>query len=53
MFFLWFVAEAAAPRPLAHRLAELFLFPERRRSLNRLLGRLRRSDGGVRIARLD
>lgn len=53
IFFLWFAAEAAAPRPLAHRLGELFLFPERRRALNRLLGRMQRSEDGARIARLD
>ncbi|MDX6603890.1 MAG: hypothetical protein QOF23_399 [Solirubrobacterales bacterium] len=53
IFVAWFVLEASAPRPLSHRLAELFLFPERRRSFNRLLGRLQRSDGGIRIARLD
>jgi glycosyltransferase involved in cell wall biosynthesis len=36
----WFAAMAVAPRPLARRLAELFMFPSRRRSLNRLLGRM-------------
>ncbi len=40
MFVAWFAAMAIAPRPLAGRLAELFLFPERRRSLNQTLGRL-------------
>ena len=30
LFVGWFIAMAAAPRPLALRLAELFLFPERR-----------------------
>lgn len=44
IFFAWFAAEALAPRPLAGRLAELFLFPERRPTVNRLLGRLQRSD---------
>jgi hypothetical protein len=39
-FAAWFVLEAVSPRPLAHRLAELFLFPERRPSLNGLLRRL-------------
>lgn len=48
MFLVWFTLEAVLPRPLAQRLAELFLFPERRRLLNRLLGRLRRSDAGIR-----
>jgi len=38
----WFAAIAVAPRPLARHLAELFLFPERRRALNPLLGRLQR-----------
>ncbi len=41
-FVAWFVAMAVSPRPLAHRFAELFLFPQRRNSLNRLLGRLQR-----------
>jgi CTP:molybdopterin cytidylyltransferase MocA len=50
MFLIWFTLEAVLPRPLARRLAEYFLFPERRRALNRLLGRLRRSDVGVRVA---
>jgi hypothetical protein len=40
MFVCWFAAMAASPRPLARRLAELFMFPERRRHLNRFLGRL-------------
>jgi hypothetical protein len=53
LFFAWFLIEAAAPRPLARRLAELFLFPERRRTFNRMLGRLQRSEGGGRITRLD
>jgi hypothetical protein len=43
IFIAWFAAMAAAPRGLARRLAELFMFPERRRSLNGLLGRLQRS----------
>lgn len=41
-FVAWFAAMAAAPRGLARPLAELFLFPERRRTLNGLLGRLQR-----------
>jgi glycosyltransferase involved in cell wall biosynthesis len=49
MFLVWFTLEAVLPRPLAHRLAELFLFPERRRTLNRLLGRLRRAEVGVQV----
>jgi hypothetical protein len=42
MFGLWFAAEAASPRPLARWLAELFLFPARRTSLNHVLARLHR-----------
>jgi len=52
MFLAWFTLEAVLPRPLAQPLAELFLFPERRRTLNRLLGRLRRSDAGIQAAGL-
>jgi glycosyltransferase involved in cell wall biosynthesis len=44
MFVVWFAAMAAAPRPLARRLATVFLFPERRPGLNRLLGRFQRAD---------
>lgn len=40
MFAAWFAAMAIAPRPMARRLAETFLFAERRTRLNRLLGRL-------------
>jgi glycosyltransferase involved in cell wall biosynthesis len=49
LFVLWFVAAASAPRPLVRRLAELFLFPERRRAANRLLGALhaRRAAAGA------
>ncbi|MGN6258176.1 MAG: glycosyltransferase family 2 protein [Solirubrobacterales bacterium] len=42
MLVAWFALEAIAPRPLARPLAELFLFPGRRRGVNRLLGRLQR-----------
>jgi glycosyltransferase involved in cell wall biosynthesis len=45
MFVAWFGAMAVAPRPLARRLATLFLFPQSRSSLNRILGRLQRPDG--------
>jgi glycosyltransferase involved in cell wall biosynthesis len=45
LFVAWFAAMAVAPRRLARRLAVLFLFPARRRLLNRLLGRLQRSTG--------
>jgi len=49
MFLVWFTLEATLPRPFAQHLAELFLFPERRRTLNRLLGRLRRAEVGVQV----
>jgi Glycosyl transferase family 2 len=42
MFVCWFFLMAAAPRGPARRLGELFLFPERRRSANRALGRMQR-----------
>jgi hypothetical protein len=41
-FVAWFAAMAIAPRFLARRLAELFVFPARRKTLNRLLSRLQR-----------
>jgi glycosyltransferase involved in cell wall biosynthesis len=40
LFAAWFLATAAAPRRLARQLGEAFLFPARRASLNRFLGRL-------------
>jgi hypothetical protein len=43
MFVGWFAAMAVAPRQPARRLAVLFLFPDRRQGLNRLLGRFQRS----------
>ncbi len=43
MYAGWFTAMAVAPRPLARSLALLFLFPERRGSLNRMLGRQHRA----------
>lgn len=49
MFVAWFAAMAIVPRPLARRLATLFLFPQRRSSLNRLLGRFQRSGGRAAI----
>ena len=49
IFVAWFAAMALAPRPLARRLALWFLFPQRRRIANRLLGRLQR--GGQRRRR--
>jgi len=45
LFVIWFGAMAIAPRPLARRLATLFLFPQSRSSLNRVLGRFQRSGG--------
>lgn len=42
VFLAWFAAMAVAPRPLARRLAILFLFPRARGGLNRLLGRMQR-----------
>lgn len=39
MFMAYFVAMAVAPRPVARALAEQFFFPEKRRGLNRWLGR--------------
>jgi glycosyltransferase involved in cell wall biosynthesis len=36
----WFASEAVVPEQLARPLAELFLFPGRRRGFNRVLGRL-------------
>lgn len=50
-FVAWFAAMAIAPRPLARRLAKLFLFPQSRSSLNRVLGRFQRSgDRAVTVA---
>jgi glycosyltransferase involved in cell wall biosynthesis len=49
-FAAWFAAMTVAPRPLARRLAELFLFPQRRAGFNRLLGRMQRRDGVTTIA---
>ncbi|HYJ22792.1 MAG TPA: glycosyltransferase [Solirubrobacterales bacterium] len=42
IFVAWFAAMAIAPRPLARRLALWFLFPQRRRLANRVLGLLQR-----------
>jgi hypothetical protein len=42
LFILWFVGVTIAPRPIARRLVGLFLIPERRQRLNRLLGSLHR-----------
>jgi glycosyltransferase involved in cell wall biosynthesis len=40
IFIGWFVATALAPRSACEELAGIFLFPERRARVNRLLGRL-------------
>jgi len=50
VFVAWFAALAISPKPLVRRLALLFFFPERRASLNELLGRLQR--GGRRASAL-
>jgi hypothetical protein len=42
VFLGWLLAEAFAPRRLARRLAELFVFPERRKRLTRVLAGLQR-----------
>ncbi len=41
VFGFWFFLAAAAPRSILKPLAEVFLFPERRDTINRLVGRLR------------
>ena len=40
VYVAWFLATAIAPRPLARRLADLFLFPERRPGASAILARL-------------
>jgi glycosyltransferase involved in cell wall biosynthesis len=42
LFIGWFVAIAASPRAFSRWLGEVFMFPERRAGLNRLLGRMYR-----------
>jgi hypothetical protein len=44
IFVAWFAAMALAPRPLVPRLALWFLFPQRRRIVNRVLGLLQRDE---------
>jgi glycosyltransferase involved in cell wall biosynthesis len=44
LFVGWFAVAAIAPRSVTRRLAESFLFPERREKLNRLVRRLYRTD---------
>lgn len=43
LYVFWFAAMLPAPRPLARWLAEMFAFPQKRRQLNRLLGKLETS----------
>jgi glycosyltransferase involved in cell wall biosynthesis len=52
MFVAWFAVTAAAPRRFVGRLAELFLYSERRPAFNRLLGRLQRRPTGDDLAGL-
>jgi glycosyltransferase involved in cell wall biosynthesis len=47
MFIAWFGLMTVVPGSLARKLAELFLFPERRRFLNRGLARLQRDGGRI------
>jgi hypothetical protein len=42
LFIGWFVAIAASPRSFSRWLGEVFMFPERRAGLNRILGRMYR-----------
>jgi hypothetical protein len=42
VFVGWLVCLAATPRPLARGIAEVFVFPERRRSLNRWVAKMHR-----------
>ena len=51
MFVAWFAAMAVLPRGPAGSLAERFLFPENRVTLNRLLGRLHRPGASPAAAR--
>jgi len=47
MFGLWFLFMVIAPKSLAHWLAQIFFFPERRARINHWLGILHRSGQGV------
>ena len=47
MFGLWFVFMVIAPKSLAHWLAEVFFFPERRTRINHWLGALHQSGEGA------
>jgi hypothetical protein len=42
VFVAWLASLCVAPRPLARRIAEVFVFPERRRGLNRWIAMLHR-----------
>ncbi len=42
LFTAWFTALACTPTPLAQPVAEVFIYPQQRRALNRVLGRLHR-----------
>ena len=52
LFVAWFALTAAAPRRFVPRLAELFLYAERRPAFNRALGRLQRRETGDDLAGL-
>jgi glycosyltransferase involved in cell wall biosynthesis len=43
LYILWFTAMLPAPKPVAHWLAGIFSFPEKRQFLNRFLGALHRA----------
>ncbi len=47
MLGLWFASMVIAPKSLAHWLAEVFFFPERRAQINHWLGALHRSGEGA------
>ncbi len=47
LYIGWFLLAATAPRRAVRRLAELFVFPERRRVLNRLLQRMHQAPPGA------
>jgi glycosyltransferase involved in cell wall biosynthesis len=51
LFVAWFAVTAVSPRPVVRWLGELFMFPERRVTFNRLLARLHRASGRARTAR--
>jgi Glycosyl transferase family 2 len=51
LYVCWFATFVIAPRSAAKPIAELFLFPERRRRVNLVLGRLHRLDSSPRPER--